>query len=171
MSNRKPTRPAPAPDLQDLPPVDEAGAVAAPLVPRLGAGAVSWHDNNPHAESLALRCALDPGCPPQARDGWRGRVAHWGVGYWACAGEGKDGNKVAVISLLLIDVAGHSCRLTGWPAINSWAALLSALSPARAGEPVPVLVTRHASGTPGRSYWQVQPDYEALGCAGGRCGD
>jgi hypothetical protein len=118
---------------------------------------VSYDPSTDDGELLSLRCAVDPGVPATARDGWRNTVVHWGVAAYEVADE-KTAEVLLLPSLALIAEDGDLVRLTGWPAIKSWSRIVQALGRERCQLGVKIKVVRRASGTAGRSYWLVLPD-------------
>lgn len=117
---------------------------------------ISFDPSDSAAEGLMLRCAVDPGIEAQKRDGWTATVNQWSVQAYDVEDE-KSGEVVTLPSLCLIAEDGTLCRLTGWPAIKSWANLLRAAGAERCSLGVRIVVRRRPSGTAGRSYWLVLP--------------
>lgn len=117
---------------------------------------VSYDPTDSASEALMLRCAVDPGIQGQKRDGWTATVCQWSVQAYDVNDE-KTGEIVTLPSLCLISETGEMCRLTGWPAIKSWANLLRAAGAERCSLGIKIVVKRRPSGTAGRSYWLVLP--------------
>jgi hypothetical protein len=122
-------------------------------------GALSYDANAEENALLHLRCLTDPGVSAQQRDGWRGIVKQW-----ACVPydyeDGQTGEIVTLPCLVLISAKNELVRLSNWPAINSWAAIVRAAGVERCRAGIPVVVRRRQSSTAGRSYWSVQIDQE-----------
>lgn len=140
--------------------VMEAGEIVHAQIKRVYEqcpGLISFDLESEAGQLLALRCAVDPGVAAAARDGWRGIVTGWWIGPYEVTEE-KTGEIVTLPSLVLLASNGELCRLTGWPAINSWGHTVRASSDAMRQRGIPVRVMRRLSGTGGRSYWQVVPD-------------
>lgn len=122
---------------------------------------ISWDVADVENEALTLRAMTDPGVPAQVKDGWRGRVRDWWIGLWE-SGDQETRQPRVDPCLALIDTQDNLIRLTGWPAISSWSTLLRAAGIARVRQGIPVVVRRRPSGTTGRSYWIVLPDFALL---------
>jgi hypothetical protein len=118
---------------------------------------ISYDPTTDEGEMLSLRCAVDPGVEQQKRDGYRGTVVNWGVSAYECKGD-RDGEIVTVPSIALVMESGDIVRLTGWPGIKAWAALVRAAGKERCQLGMRVVIKRRASSTAGRSYWTVLPD-------------
>lgn len=108
-------------------------------------------------EMLAVRCATEMGIEAQKRDGWCGRVVKWWMGPYEIEDQ-QTGEIVVLPTLVLITWDGVLARFGGWPAIKSWAKIVRAAGAARCRQGIDVVVKRRASGTAGRSYWQVMAD-------------
>lgn len=118
---------------------------------------VSYDPTTDHGELLSIKMAVDPGIPAQQRDGWSGTVVEWGISSYDVTDPGT-GEMVTLPSLALLTDRGELVRLTGWPAIRSWAAIVRAAGRERCQLGMAVVVKRRPSGTAGRSYWVVVPD-------------
>lgn len=142
------------------PPPDEVRESVGELVER-SPGALSYDPADPDAFLLHIRCQTDPGIPAQLRDGWKGVVRHWACVPYDVTDE-RTGENVTLPSLVLIDTNDVLIRLTNWPAISSWAAIVRSAGADKCRAGIPVIVRRRQSGTAGRSYWSVQVDHTAF---------
>lgn len=122
--------------------------------------ALSYDPSLAENELLHVRMMTDPGIDAGRRGGWRGFVYGWAVGTWTVMDQ-DTGEVVELPSLVLIGSEGALIRLTGWPAINCWSQILRYCPPDRVRAGLPVVITRRASGTAGRSYWSIQVDNAA----------
>lgn len=122
---------------------------------------ISWDVADVENEALTMRAMTDPGIAQQIKDGWRGVVRDWWIGLWESADQETRMPRVDPC-LVIIDAQDNLVRLTGWPAISSWSTLLRAAGIGRVRQGIPVVVRRRPSGTVGRSYWIVLPDFAEL---------
>lgn len=123
--------------------------------------ALSYDADDPAMELLHLRLATDPGCDAVDRDGWRGLAVHWQIGVWRA--EKEDGGAPIILpSLALLAADGRLCRLSGWPAVNAWCQILTAVKPERIRAGIPIVVRKRQSGSTGRQYWSVSIDDTAI---------
>lgn len=103
------------------------------------------------------RLLTDPGVSESERDGWRGNVIGWAA--FADRREDEETGEVSTIPILsLLASNGDVIRLSGWPAITSWAGVVKALGEERCRAGVPACIRRRKSGTVGRAYWVVSID-------------
>jgi hypothetical protein len=152
-----PAQPAPvATPIPQFPPPAVVEENVANIISR-HPDAISFDPSDEANEMLSLRCQTDPGIASQLKDGWRGIVNTWYVGTWQVPDEGT-GEVMTLPSLVLLTTRNELVRLTGWPAINSWATLLRAAKADRIRQGLPVIIKRRPSGTAGHSYWLVLPD-------------
>jgi hypothetical protein len=117
---------------------------------------ISFDPIDPQHESLALRCAVDPGVPAAQREGWTGTVVHWWVGTWEVP-DGATGEVVLLASLVLITDRGETARYSSEPAIHSWAQILRAAGAERCRKGIKVRAVKRKSGTSPGSYWILLP--------------
>ena len=117
---------------------------------------ISFDVSDEKNESLALRCAVDPGIAAGRRDGWTATVTNWHLSCQEIADE-KTGEVSMLPSLALVSDSDELCRLYGWPAVKSWSRLITAAGVERCALGIRIRVSRRASGTAGRSYWIVLP--------------
>lgn len=151
--------------LVPVPPPADTREVLGELVER-APDALSYDPTAPEHELTHMRCLTDPGIQAALKDGWRGTVCAWAVVPWDLVDE-RSGECLTLPSLALIDTEGRLVRLTGWPSVNCWAAIIRACGADRARRGIPVVIRRRQSGTAGRSYWNVVIDATARPAAQG----
>jgi hypothetical protein len=117
---------------------------------------VSYDPTTDEGEMIGAAVALDPGSPSVVKDGWEGTVVQWGIAPWE-APDPVSKELSTVPSLLLIGESGQRLRVTGWPAIKSFAAIVRHFGKERCQLGVKIRVQKRPSSIPGRSYWSITP--------------